>query len=178
DASSGGVIQVWVGQVCGAAHARAIAGERGGDVLVDGAGGGALGIELGIVLVGLHQGSIYRARARARPDEARAIAVLPAAVLPAAVLPTAVLPSVGLPRVGLPTAVLPTAGLPVASLPSGDPLSGDLRRGKRREQKAGACGKRCNPRRARSRSPSQSPPPHAQTPAPALPPNAVAALER
>src|SRR5262249_34387947 len=101
DASPGEVIQVLVGQACGAAHARAIAGERGGYVLVDRAGGGALGIELGIVLVGLHQGSIYRARARARPDEARAVAVLSFAVLPTAVLSIAGLPVGGLLTEGL-----------------------------------------------------------------------------
>jgi hypothetical protein len=64
------LIQILVGQARGAAHARAIARERGGNVLVDRAGGGALGIELGIVLVGLDQGLFHAAGARAVAHQA------------------------------------------------------------------------------------------------------------
>src|SRR5262249_55995174 len=49
------LIEILVGQARGAAYARAIARKRGGHVLVGRAGGGALGIELRIVLVGLDQ---------------------------------------------------------------------------------------------------------------------------
>ncbi len=170
DAGPAQVIQILIGQARGAAHARAITGKRAGDVLVNRARCGALGIELGIVLVRLNQRDIHRAGARARPHEPRAIAVLPTAVLSTAVLPSAGLPSASLPSTSLSSTGLPVAGLPVASLPSGD-----LRSGKRREQKRGACGKRCNPRDARNRSPPQSPPAHAQTPAPRAPAFAVAA---
>src|SRR5262249_1249356 len=44
--------------------------ERGGHVLVDRAGGGALGIELWIVLVGLDQGLVHGARARSGAHQA------------------------------------------------------------------------------------------------------------
>src|SRR5439155_15906655 len=140
----------------GAAHARAKTGKRSGNVLVDRARCGALGIELGIVLVGLHQRKIHCAGARAPSYQPPAIAVLSFAVLSIA----------GLPIAGLPTCRLPVGGL----------LTEGLGSGKRRERKDAACGKRCTARNARNRSPPQTPRPHAQTP-PAVPPNAVAAVD-
>ena len=75
-------IQILIGQARGAAHARAKTGKRSGNVLIDRARCGALGIELGIVLVGLHQRKIHCAGARARSHQPPAIAVLSFAVLP------------------------------------------------------------------------------------------------
>src|SRR5262249_17966888 len=61
--------QVLVGQARGAAHARTVARERGGDVLVDGARGGALRVKLRIVLVGLDERLIHGAGSGARAHE-------------------------------------------------------------------------------------------------------------
>src|SRR5262249_58030188 len=70
------LIQILVGQARRAAHARAIARECGGNVLVDRAGRGALGIELGIVLVGLDQRLVHRTGALAS-DQASISTILP-----------------------------------------------------------------------------------------------------
>src|SRR5262249_22578694 len=64
------LIEILVGEARGAAHARAIARKRRGHVLVDRAGRRALGIELGIVLVGLDQGLVHGAGARAVAHQA------------------------------------------------------------------------------------------------------------
>src|SRR5262249_42071007 len=64
------LIQILVGQARRAAHARAIAGECRRNVLVDYAGRGALGIELGIVLVGLNQGPVDRSGPRSGAHQA------------------------------------------------------------------------------------------------------------
>ncbi len=56
-------LEIGLAQAAGRGHARAVTAERNGDVLVDGAGRGALGVELRIVLVGLDQRRVHRGRA-------------------------------------------------------------------------------------------------------------------
>ena len=72
--SPGQLIQILLGQARRTRDARAIAGERGGDVLVDGARGGTLGVELGIALIGRHQRGIHAAGSRAAAHQVPAVA--------------------------------------------------------------------------------------------------------
>ncbi len=74
-AAPGQLIQILLGQAGCPRHARAIAGERGRDVLIDGAGGGTLGIELGIILVGRHQRAIDGAGSGTAAHQVPAVAV-------------------------------------------------------------------------------------------------------
>ena len=64
------VVQILVGQARGAGHPRAIPRERGGNVLVNGAGCRALGIELRVVAVRLDERAVDRPGAGSSAHEA------------------------------------------------------------------------------------------------------------